>query len=133
MPRTISEDDIYLVESLYCQGFSPTEIKKETGISYNVIYFYTRIKEMGFDSRYNYDKYLSRKRQRRKANRILGRLIKYRLRKLKRERYWLANKADISNTSVSNYSTGRILPRENIRRKIFSALGLPHKTLEDFL
>lgn len=122
-----------MIESLYCQGFTPTEIKRETGISYNVAYHYTRVRERGFVSRYEYDNYLSSRRQRRKTNRTLGKIIKNRLKRLKKDRYWLANSAGVSVTSVSNYSTGRYLPRKCTQRKIFRALGLNHRTLDDLI
>ncbi len=131
MQRT-PEDDIYLIESLYCQGFTPTEIERETGISHNVVYYYTRIRDR-FNSRYEYDRYLAKKRQRRKANSTFGPLIKRRLEYLERDRIWLANRASVSVTSISNYSTGRSLPREETQRKIFRALRLPHRSLDDLI
>lgn len=126
------EDNIYLIEGLYCQGLTPTKIERETGISHNVVYCYTRIRDR-FSSRYEYDRYLAKRRQRRKVNRTFGSLIKRRLKYLERDRIWLANRAGVSVTSISNYSTGRSLPREETQRKIFRAIGLLHRSLDDLV
>jgi len=62
MPKRISEEIINLIERLYRDNVSYTEIAKTAGVSIGTVYSYTKIRERGFKSSSDYREYLARER-----------------------------------------------------------------------
>ena len=88
-------------------------------------------KQKGFKSRHAYDVYLSEERQKKPENKKLSEIIIKTLKELEKNQSWLAKQIGVSRQVVSNYTHAKIMPRKPVLEKIFSALELPYKTLED--
>ena len=69
----------------------------------------------------------------RRLRRILRRTIKKGLAGIGKNQAWLANSTMIPHSLVSEYATGKYLPSKERAERIFQALGLPYKKLEEIL
>ncbi len=86
-----------------------------------------------FESRSQYEEYLAEQRQRRLKNKKLSNLIKKRLKKLRKNQSWLSREVDVSKETASMYTHGKSIPTEERLERLFSALGVKCRTLEDLL
>ncbi len=68
--------------------------------------------------------YLDSQRQQRPSNRELSRLIKTRLNKLGETQTWLAEEIGVTRAAVSLYANGKLVPKEGVLEKLYSALGV---------
>ncbi len=85
------------------------------------------------ESNYQLQDYLARQRQKRPENQALSALIKKRLRELEKNKSWLAGEMGITRQSVSNYINGKLIPKKDSLKLLFSSLGVPYKTIEELL
>ena len=119
------------------QRFNPeTGRRFESGAEYDAHLARQRLNpETGlpFESRTEYDAHLARQRQNRRENQELGNLIQQRLTELRQTQKWLAEKLEITEGAVSRYISGKTTPRKSLQERLFNALGLPYKTLDDLL
>ena len=90
-------------------------------------------KKKGFKSCAEYNEHWAKKRQKRPENKALSGLIKRRLKELGKSQSWLSWQVDVSKQSASIYTQGKSIPNEERLEKLFSALGVPYRTLEDLL
>ena len=72
-------------------------------------------------------------KQKRPENRELSDLIKRSLKKLGKNQSWLASQIDVSRESVSKYAQGKITPDREKLKRLFSALDVPYRTLDDLV
>jgi len=149
MPKRISEEIINLIERLYRDNVSYTEIAKTAGVSIGTVYSYTKIRERGFKSSSDYREYLARERgfkslseyQEHLArermnlpkNKKLSKLLKKKLKELGKNQSWLGEQIDVSRQMVSFYVAGKSIPNEVSLIKILTALKIDSHTLEDLL
>ena len=89
------------------------------------------VKNMGFNSIEEYRKYLEDKRKGRKKNKIFSRFLRKRLTETGMNKYQLSKKINISREAVSKYTEGKMIPKKELLKRIFLALDVPYKTLED--
>ncbi len=90
-------------------------------------------KKKGFESCAEYNKHLAKKRQRRPENKALRSLIKRRLKELRKNQSWLSWQMGVSKETASMYTHGESIPNKERLEKLFSALDVPYRTLEDLL
>ena len=90
-------------------------------------------KQRGFASRAEYQKNLAKERQQRQINQKLSHLMQQRLTELGKTQRWLSEQLGITEGSVSRYLSGKTIPRKILQEKLFSALELSYKTLDDLL
>lgn len=90
-------------------------------------------KKLGFESPYKYEMYNAENRQKKSENKKLSELIKNGLIDLKENQKWLVEQVGASRSSISAYSTGKTIPNEATLGKIFLALRVPYKTIDDLL
>ena len=86
-----------------------------------------------FASHNEYKEYLARQRQQQPINQKLSNLIKQRLIELGKTQRWLAQELGTTESSVSEYITGKSIPRQNMQKSLFETLRLPYQTLDDLL
>ncbi len=151
MPK-ISQKKIDFIQSLYPSykkgEVSLSEIARRAGVALSTARNYTVVleqestpqeyrdslaKKRGFESESDYARTQAKKRQRRVKYKRLGSLIKTRLKKLGKNYSWLAEEAETTRASISLYGQGKIMPGEETLKKIFDALGVKYKTLDDVL
>lgn len=156
MLKKLSEEVKEKINELYNKGFSVPEIVRQTGISYFSVYGLTRIKQRinpetkknfeslteyreylfkqkGFESRVRYKEYIAKKRSKRKENKALSELIIKRLDELDKNQSWLAKKLEITKGMVSSYTSGYLIPKKSLQKKLFIVLNLPYQTLENLM
>ena len=46
---------------------------------------------------------------------------------------WLAYELEVTEGAVSRYASGKTTPRKSLQERLFEALELPYKTIDDFL
>ena len=80
-----------------------------------------------------YKIYLARQRQLQPANQKFSSLIKQRLSELGKNPAWLARELGIKIESSSRLLNGENLPKKELQQRLFKALELPYKTLEEIL
>ncbi|MEK6897309.1 MAG: helix-turn-helix domain-containing protein [Nanoarchaeota archaeon] len=86
-----------------------------------------------FESRSQYQEHLYKQGQKRLENKKLSSLIKRGLEELKKNQSWLARKMGVSRESASMYTRGKSIPNKERLERLFSALDVPYRTLEDLL
>jgi len=85
----------------------------------------------GFDSAHKYRKSLAKKRMQRPLNKKLSGLIVKGLFEKDMTQTCLAKKLGVSHVAVSRYTTGENIPERKLQPKLFKALDLPYKIIED--
>ena len=155
MPKRIPEEVREEISRLYDDGIglSPTEIARQTGISYASVYGMTRVKQMinpetgeefesntayrkylakqiinpetgkEFESRTQYEEYLAKQRKERKENRELSDLVKTGLKELGKTQSWLSEQLGVSILMVNNYAQGKSVPKRERLEKLRSILN----------
>lgn len=86
-----------------------------------------------FKSRSEYERHLAGQRQKRPENVALVNLIKNRLNRLGKDQKWLAEMISVTDEAVSGYIHGDYLPSSDRLTKLFSALEVHYKTLDDLV
>jgi len=89
--------------------------------------------EQPFESLNQYQEYTARQRVNRPENQGLSDLIKRRLKELKKNQSWLSREIGVSREVVSKYVQGKHIPNNGVLERLFSALEVPYKTLDDLL
>ncbi|HLD89345.1 MAG TPA: helix-turn-helix transcriptional regulator [Candidatus Nanoarchaeia archaeon] len=131
---------IELICTLYNKGTRVSEIAKLAGVSYSTTYTYTKLKEMGFDSYHDYkrfnkgfytsledyinekEKLYDEKAEVAKKRKEFRELIRARLNELGRNQSWLSKQLGVSRKAVSQYVSGELVPRQDLRKKLASSL-----------
>jgi len=147
LPEETREEIIKLYDN--GSGLTPTEVARQTGVSYSYVYGITRAKERGFASnkryigylakqkgfasRTEYEKHLAKERQQRLENQGLSKLIKRRLKELGKNQSWLAGEMGITRQAVSLYARGISVPTEDLLERLYSSLDVSHRILDDLL
>ena len=62
-----------------------------------------------------------------------GDLIKQRLKKLDKNQNWLAEEIGTSKQIVSRYAQGVYVPKKELMEKLFKALEVQYKTIDDLV
>ncbi|HZX12397.1 MAG TPA: helix-turn-helix transcriptional regulator [Candidatus Nanoarchaeia archaeon] len=83
--------------------------------------------------RNEYQEYLAKRRQQQSINQELSDLIRQRLVELGKTQKWLAEQLGIAESSVSKYMGGRTTPRKSLQERLFNALQVEYKTLNDLV
>ena len=86
-----------------------------------------------FESLSQYQEHTARQRINRPENQGLSNLIKERLKELGKNQSWLSRKLGVSREAVSKYAQGKYTPDNEVLEKLYSALEVPYKTLDDLL
>src|SRR3989338_5359338 len=149
MPRKIPDETKRLMEELSAENLSVAEIARRADVSYATAYGYTKARQRGFASRSEYEKdlakqrglasrteyqeYLAKRRQQQSINQELSDLIRQRLVELGKTQKWLAEQLGIAESSVSKYMGGRTTPRKSLQERLFNALQVEYKTLNDLV
>ena len=149
MPRKIPDETKRLMEELSTENLSVAEIARRADVSYATAYGYTKARQRGFASRSEYEKdlakrrvlaprneyqeYLAKRRQQQSINQELSDLIRQRLVELGKTQKWLAEQLGIAESSVSKYMGGRTTPRKSLQERLFNALQVEYKTLNDLV
>ncbi len=147
MQNKIAAKTKTLIQKLDVIGLTRSEIVNLTGVSHSSIYGLTRLKEKGYQScsqyleylahqkgyktRGDYQKELAKKRKDNPKNKELSDLIRRRLKELKKSRKELAEEIKISERSIDNYLSSHSIPSPRNLKKLFQALKLPYRTLND--
>lgn len=66
-------------------------------------------------------------------NKKFGYLIKQRLGELGLSLKWLADQVGVSARTIKRYKRGEFLPKAQLAAKLFNALGVPYKTIDDLV
>ena len=163
MPKKIPYVTKRLMEELYAQGLPIAEIATRADVSYPTAHGYTILRqrvdpeteqpfksrsqlmgylarqrvnpetEQPFESLNQYQEYTARQRVNRPENQGLSDLIKRRLKELKKNQSWLSREIGVSREVVSKYVQGKHIPNNGVLERLFSALEVPYKTLDDLL
>src|SRR3989344_4060434 len=133
MPRKIPDETKRLMEELSTENLSVAEIARRADVSYATAYGYTKARRRGLASRNEYQEYLAKRRQRQSINQELSDLIRQRLVELGKTQKWLAEQLGIAESSVSKYIGGRTTPRKSLQERLFNALQVEYKTLNDLV
>src|SRR3989344_512754 len=149
MPRKIPDETKRLMEELSTENLSVAEIARRADVSYATAYGYTKARQRGVASSSEYEKYLARqrgfaslneyqeyiakRRQQQSINQELSDLIRQRLVELGKTQKWLAEQLGIAESSVSKYMGGRTTPRKSLQERLFNALQVEYKTLNDLV
>ena len=122
----------HLNECFLCGDYYK-EWAKERGYDSHWEYAKDAIKKKGYSSYAQYKRNLVEQNKKRPESKALSDLIKKRLVDLGETQFWLAHKINVSKITVSCYARGRCLPRNEILIRIFFALEVPYRTLDDLL
>ena len=138
MTKKISRKKREKIWELHNQGISQGKIAKELKISLTAAWGYSKAREKGFDSFYDYGKYrvlkrgygskreyernLEKERQKKKMNRELSTLINKRLNELGKNNFWLAGQIGVSRQMVDMYMKGKSYPKKAVYDRIEKAL-----------
>ena len=144
----ITEQEKNLIWKLYQEEVPSAEIAGQAHVSLSAVYTYTRLRERGFHSSREYLKYLianreptgwkrekitglyqrqrqyALKRSENQDNRELSDIVKEALEKKGWNQAELAQKTEISPTSIHRYVHGYTLPNRARRERIFAALDI---------
>ena len=154
MARKIPQETRKEINRLYDEGLRPSEIARQTGVSYASVYGMTKVRqrenpetvkqfaslgelqyynarqrenpETGkqFASRGEYEAYQARQRSKKSRNKELSYLIKKRLKWIGVNQSWLAKKMDVSREAVRLYVAGRSIPKGENLRKLLDSLEI---------
>ena len=86
-----------------------------------------------FESRSQYQEHLYKQGQKRPENKVLGDLIKRRLKELGKNQSWLSWQIGVSKKTASMYTHGKSIPNKERLERLLPALDVPYRTLEDLL
>lgn len=87
-----------------------------------------------FASITEYQKYMMQKNKKDKPQRArLSKLITIGLEALGENQNWLARQAEVPRQRISDYVNMRCLPKPEVQKRIFRALELPYKSIEEFI
>ena len=162
MPR-ISDEKLHLIEKLHAQKLSSKEIVEETSVSFHTVWAYTKLREKTnpetgelyesqnqymaslakqrinpetgelYESLDQYIKYRAKQRVKKPENKALSGLIKRRLKELGKNQTWLSKRMGVSREAVSRYVQGESIPHKKPLKRLYSALKVPYKTIDDLL
>jgi hypothetical protein len=107
---------------------------RELGISYDAAYLEIRLKQRGFNSWIEYERYKWESHTKKKKYRALSTMICTALQRLNKNQAWLAKAIKESKQIVSLYIQAKTFPRtKETRRKIEEALELKPNCLEEII
>jgi transposase len=86
-----------------------------------------------FESRRQYQEHLYKQGQKRPENKVLRGLIERRLKELRKNQSWLSWQIGVSRETASIYTHGKSIPNKKRLERLFSALDVPYRTMEDLL
>ncbi|MBS3123325.1 helix-turn-helix domain-containing protein [Candidatus Woesearchaeota archaeon] len=120
------------------QGFtSRTEynghLLLERGFTSKAEYEQYLAQQNGFLSLGDYQKKMAEKRQQRHLNKELSSLIVKRLAELGQTQKWLAEQLNLTKGTISKYINASLIPKQNLLGRLFQALEVPYKTIDDLL
>lgn len=92
-----------------------------------------RLAEKNGKKLYEHEKYLAKLRRQRPENQKMSSLIIQGLRETKKTARELAREVGVTGQAIQEHKKGNVLPKENLQEKIFQALNMPYKTLDDVL
>lgn len=127
LPDKPKNDYEHLKYSVILRGYESVQdyrnhLARERGHHNSFSYQEHLVKEKGYASLHEYREHLALKRRERPQNKKLSELIKKKLKKLRRSQSWLSRKVGVSREAISKYVQGNNYPRENVRKRIYSAL-----------
>ena len=109
------------------------QIAKNYGFSSFESYQEHLAKLNGYNSTSERRKAVIERKKRKPENRAIRNLIKDRLEYLGETQSWLALQIDTSKAHISNYARGINLPQQDRLERIFSALQVPYRTIDDLM
>ncbi len=140
MLERIPLDDREMAWELYQKGRNFREIASAVRVSNYSAWVFTAGRERGFnDSReYNeelakrhgfknrsgYQEHLINERKKRRPNKDLSHLIKFKLKKLGKNQSWLAEQLSVTRASVSLYALGKSIPHDELLTSLFHLLKI---------
>ena len=133
--KSYSEYREYLVKKRGFESFYEYQnhLARQKGFESLSEYQENLVRQRGFESLSEYHEHLAKQRQKRPENRELSDLIKRSLKKLGKNQSWLASQIKVSRESVSKYAQGKRTPNREKLKRLFSALDVPYRTLDDLL
>lgn len=97
------------------------------------VYLDGLVSALGYDSIQKYNCYRASVRRGMLKNMVLSYLIEQKLKESGHGSKWLADQVGVSARTIKRYKRGEFLPKAQLAEKLFSALGVPYRTIEDIV